>query len=65
MEKNGVLSFNLDGIMENAVVAVDFDKLTRALIEESSNSFDNLVEQKRAEDWSALANQVIGAEISF
>jgi hypothetical protein len=62
-DRNPVAIIDPNNFMHNAAKAEDFNRVTKELINESTSQLINPIEQKRAEDWSVLANQIVGAEI--
>jgi hypothetical protein len=53
----------IENFMKGGKKAPEFDRVTQNLIRESNENLIDPVEQKRAEDWSALSNKIVGAEI--
>lgn len=56
------LRWDPDEFDKNAVDATEFKAVTAELIAESTNALENESQRTRNEDWSILANQVVGAE---
>ena len=51
-----------DEFKKNSVKADKFISVTQAIIREKSETLIDDASVKRGEDWSALANQVVGSE---
>ena len=60
--KDSMAGLSSNDFDEKAVDAVDFNQITKELEVEASETLINEAQRRRGEDWSILANQVVGAE---
>ena len=61
-KKQTIFDVDLDELLANADEATDLNTVCRAIVDEANSEIFDQTENRKNEDWSILANQVVGSE---